>query len=120
MSRLSSQTHRNLGLVRSYTFRLCSRCAYDAYAGKAYQIKDIIHSQYYYPRDPGELPIVAIKPQSNVDQDGNGETCTSSRPLKEGEVGEWVLLDAVRFSKSAMKHAYRDLDTSYMRKHCCT
>jgi len=49
-----------------------------SWIGAAYQIRDVIKGQYYYPREP----------------DGNGETSPTPRPLKEGEVGEWVLLDA--------------------------
>ncbi|OJT12933.1 hypothetical protein TRAPUB_10498 [Trametes pubescens] len=45
--------------------------------GKAYHIKDIINGRYYYPHDP----------------DGAGEVSEESRPLKEGEVAEWILLD---------------------------
>jgi len=48
-----------------------------SWIGKAYQIKDIIVGRYYYPRGP----------------DGFGETSETSRPLKEGELAEWILLD---------------------------
>ncbi|KAI0961530.1 hypothetical protein AcV7_000610 [Taiwanofungus camphoratus] len=48
-----------------------------SWIGKAYQIKDIISGRYYYPQDP----------------DGAGETSEQSRPLKNGEAAEWVLLD---------------------------
>ncbi|KAI0639379.1 survival protein sure-like phosphatase/nucleotidase [Trametes polyzona] len=48
-----------------------------SWIGKAYQIKDIIAGRYYYPRDP----------------DGLGEVSEQSRPLKDGEVAEWILLD---------------------------
>ncbi|KAI0274667.1 survival protein sure-like phosphatase/nucleotidase [Gloeopeniophorella convolvens] len=47
-----------------------------SWIGKAYQIKDIIRGRFYYPRE-----------------DGLGETSDSPRPLKEGEVAEWILLD---------------------------
>ncbi|KAK7694628.1 hypothetical protein QCA50_001815 [Cerrena zonata] len=47
-----------------------------SWIGKAYQITETIHGRYYYPRE-----------------DGLGETSETTRPLKEGEVGEWVLLD---------------------------
>jgi len=48
-----------------------------SWIGKAYQIRDIIHGRFYYPRDP----------------DGLGEISDSPRPLKDGEIGEWILLD---------------------------
>jgi len=37
-----------------------------------------VNGKFYYPRDPA----------------GRGETSDVSRPLKEGEPGEWILLDA--------------------------
>ncbi|KAG9001927.1 hypothetical protein FRB94_000689 [Tulasnella sp. JGI-2019a] len=48
-----------------------------SWIGKAYQIKDTIKGTYYYPKGP----------------DGQGSTSEVSRPLEEGEVGEWILLD---------------------------
>ncbi|KAI0757010.1 sure-like protein [Daedaleopsis nitida] len=48
-----------------------------SWIGKAYHIKEIVNGRYYYPREP----------------DGLGDTSERSRPLQEGEVGEWVLLD---------------------------
>jgi len=48
-----------------------------SWIGKAYQIKDIIRGRFYYPRDP----------------DGLGEFSDVPRALKEGEIGEWILLD---------------------------
>ncbi|OSD03454.1 sure-like protein [Trametes coccinea BRFM310] len=48
-----------------------------SWIGKAYQIKDIITGRYYYPMEP----------------DGTGEVSEESRPLKEGELAEWILLD---------------------------
>ncbi|KAL4243544.1 putative tubulin-tyrosine ligase [Abortiporus biennis] len=49
-----------------------------SWIGKAHQIHEIIKGKYYYPKDP----------------DGAGEVSVAPRPLKEGEIGEWVLLDA--------------------------
>ncbi|KAI0825152.1 sure-like protein [Trametes gibbosa] len=48
-----------------------------SWIGKAYHIKEIVSGRYYYPREP----------------DGMGEVSEESRPLREGEVAEWVLLD---------------------------
>ncbi|KAI0691999.1 sure-like protein [Cytidiella melzeri] len=48
-----------------------------SWIGKAYQIMETTYGRYYYPRDP----------------DGAGEISESSRPLKEGELAEWILLD---------------------------
>ncbi|ESK88895.1 cytoplasm protein [Moniliophthora roreri MCA 2997] len=49
-----------------------------SWIGKAYQIKEITKGHYYYPTDP----------------DGRGETSLTSRPMKENELAEWILLDA--------------------------
>ena len=38
--------------------------------------------------------VVTPSPRLSV-TDGFGETSETRRPLKEGEVGEWILLDAV-------------------------
>ncbi|KAF9505021.1 hypothetical protein BS47DRAFT_1437345 [Hydnum rufescens UP504] len=49
-----------------------------SWIGKAFHIKEKITGRYYYPRQHPNL-----KP----------ETSHVSRPLKEGELGEWILLD---------------------------
>ncbi|KAF5390262.1 hypothetical protein D9757_002918 [Collybiopsis confluens] len=49
-----------------------------SWIGKAYQIKEVTKGSYFYPRNP----------------DGQGELALVSRPLKENEVAEWILLDA--------------------------
>lgn len=72
--------------------------------GKAYQIKDIIPGRFYYPRDPGKVSD-ACKCGTAINlftQDGLlAETSDSPRPLKEGEIGEWILLDGVSPSTRA-------------------
>ncbi|KAF8078600.1 survival protein sure-like phosphatase/nucleotidase [Lyophyllum atratum] len=47
-----------------------------SWIGKAYHIKDITKGSYFYPR-----------------HDGKGEMSTKARPLKPGELAEWILLD---------------------------
>uniref|UniRef100_A0A0W0G3G3 Survival protein SurE-like phosphatase/nucleotidase domain-containing protein n=1 Tax=Moniliophthora roreri TaxID=221103 RepID=A0A0W0G3G3_MONRR len=54
------------------------RALVESAIGKAYQIKEITKGHYYYPTDP----------------DGRGETSLTSRPMKENELAEWILLDA--------------------------
>ncbi|KAI0094916.1 survival protein sure-like phosphatase/nucleotidase [Irpex rosettiformis] len=49
-----------------------------SWIGKAYHITETIYGRYYYPRDS---------------EDGAGEVSETSRPLKDGETAEWVLLD---------------------------
>ncbi|TDL28463.1 sure-like protein [Rickenella mellea] len=48
-----------------------------SWIGGAFHINETIKGEYYYPRDP----------------DGSGERSKTSRPLKDGETSEWVLLD---------------------------
>ncbi|KAF8591830.1 sure-like protein [Ramaria rubella] len=48
-----------------------------SWIGKAYHIKEIVKGRFYYPKQP----------------DGLGETSDSSRPLRDGEIAEWILLD---------------------------
>ncbi|KZW02412.1 sure-like protein [Exidia glandulosa HHB12029] len=48
-----------------------------SWIGKAFHIKEDVQGRYYYPREP----------------DGLGETSLASRPLKDGEVAEWILFD---------------------------
>ncbi|CUA73995.1 hypothetical protein RSOLAG22IIIB_01516 [Rhizoctonia solani] len=47
-----------------------------SWIGKAYVIREVIHGQYFYPKE-----------------DGSGEKCDAPRPLEAGEVGEWILLE---------------------------
>jgi len=49
-----------------------------SWIGKAYHIMDVVKGRYYYPKG----------------EDGQGEISPSPRTLKEGEIGEWILLDA--------------------------
>ncbi|KAI0651833.1 sure-like protein [Trametes meyenii] len=66
-----------------------------SWIGKAYHIKDIIAGRYYYPQEPGMLSprCTGSYPQFAACEDGLGEVSEESRPLKEGEVAEWILLD---------------------------
>ncbi|KAG0708883.1 sure-like protein [Suillus ampliporus] len=48
-----------------------------SWIGKAFHITEITKGRYYYPKEP----------------DGVGEVSPCSRPLKQGEIAEWVLLD---------------------------
>ncbi|KAF8745549.1 hypothetical protein AX14_006872 [Amanita brunnescens Koide BX004] len=47
-----------------------------SWIAKAYFVKQTIRGSYFYPRD-----------------DGQGEVSVHSRPLKAGEIAEWILLD---------------------------
>ncbi|KAF9778186.1 sure-like protein [Thelephora terrestris] len=49
-----------------------------SWIGGAFHTAGTINGRYYYPKDT----------------DGQGEISSSRRGLKEGEIGEWVLLDA--------------------------
>ncbi|KAI0307830.1 sure-like protein [Multifurca ochricompacta] len=69
--------YKYLSRTLGWDVRVVIPSSQKSWIGKAYQIKDIILGRFYYPRDP----------------DGLGETSDSSRALKEGEIGEWILLD---------------------------
>ncbi|KAF8599135.1 sure-like protein [Ceratobasidium sp. AG-I] len=47
-----------------------------SWIGKAYDIRDVIRGQYFYPKE-----------------DGTGEKCDRQRPLGDGEIGQWVLVE---------------------------
>ncbi|KAJ7038175.1 survival protein sure-like phosphatase/nucleotidase [Mycena alexandri] len=49
-----------------------------SWIGKAFHITEVTKGRYFYPTKPDGL---------------TGETSETSRPLKEGEVAEWILLD---------------------------
>ncbi|KAJ7783810.1 survival protein sure-like phosphatase/nucleotidase [Mycena maculata] len=49
-----------------------------SWIGKAFHITEITKGRYFYPNKPHGL---------------TGETSETSRPLKDGEVAEWILLD---------------------------
>ncbi|TFY80117.1 hypothetical protein EWM64_g3891 [Hericium alpestre] len=68
---------RHLTRDLGWNVRVVIPSSQKSWIGKAYQITDVIQGRYYYPKDP----------------DGKGETSESSRPLKDGEVAEWILLD---------------------------
>jgi len=93
--------------------------------GKAFHIRDTIKGRYFYPREPGmsstnlrtedksdtlRPPLVSLSRDAvrllrsmlrwpltitTLTSDGQGEISNKSRPLKPGEVGEWILLDGV-------------------------
>lgn len=90
--------------------------------GKAFHIRDTIKGRYFYPREPGmsstdllmvekcntlrsppvplfryAIRLLPIEPLTHftLTPDGQGEISNKSRPLKPGEVGEWILLDGV-------------------------
>ncbi|KAJ7786336.1 hypothetical protein B0H16DRAFT_1490110 [Mycena metata] len=56
-----------------------------SWIGKAFHITEVTKGRYFYPTKPGASRATMVRAR-------RPET---SRPLKEGEVGEWVLLDGV-------------------------
>ncbi|KAF9270241.1 sure-like protein [Marasmius fiardii PR-910] len=64
---------RNLG----WNVKVVLPSSQKSWIGKAYHIKEIARGNYFYPREP----------------DGQGEISPVSRPLKDNEVAEWILLD---------------------------
>ncbi|KAJ8522523.1 hypothetical protein ONZ45_g899 [Pleurotus djamor] len=69
--------YRHLTKVYGWDVKVVIPSSQKSWIGKAYHIKEITKGCYYYPRDP----------------DGVGESSEHSRPLVEGEVAEWILLD---------------------------
>ncbi|KAN0128388.1 sure-like protein [Lactarius tabidus] len=69
--------YKHLTMTLGWDVRVVIPSSQKSWIGKAYLINDIIRGRFYYPRDP----------------DGSGETSDSSRALKEGEIGEWILID---------------------------
>ncbi|PPQ88622.1 hypothetical protein CVT25_010197 [Psilocybe cyanescens] len=71
-----------LGLYRHLTehlgwdVKVVLPSAQKSWIGKAYHIKEVTKGNYFYPK-----------------KDGTGEITARSRPLKNDEVAEWVLLD---------------------------
>ena len=67
-------------------------------AGKAYHIKEIVNGRYYYPKLPGTCAQSVYNKVTyfiGPFTDGLGETSDKSRPLRNGEVAEWIVLDGV-------------------------
>ena len=65
--------------------------------GGAFHTSGTINGQYYYPKDPGAVSLKGSVSagRSNPSPAGQGEISALPRGLKEGEIGEWILLDAV-------------------------
>ncbi|KAF7347813.1 Sure-like protein [Mycena venus] len=56
-----------------------------SWIGKAFHITEITKGRYFYPTGPVS--------NINIPDGLTGETSETSRPLKDGEVAEWILLD---------------------------
>jgi len=69
--------YRHLSQNLGWDVKVVVPSSQKSWIGKAYHITQIVKGRYYYPRDP----------------DGKGEVSSVSRPLKEGEIAEWILLD---------------------------
>ena len=83
--------------------------------GKAYQIMDTIGGRYYYPQEPGRHWFqVVLMMYSNfcVPIVGSGETSDQARPLKDGEVAEWILLDGVNILLQLYSKSSGSMDTN--------
>ncbi|KAH7100252.1 sure-like protein [Auriculariales sp. MPI-PUGE-AT-0066] len=68
---------QHLSQALGWEVRVVVPSSQKSWIGKAFHIKDEVKGRYYYPKEP----------------DGLGETSDTSRPLREGEVAEWILLD---------------------------
>jgi len=68
--------YRQLTEVLGWNVKVVLPSSQKSWIGKAYHIKEVTAGRYFYPKE-----------------DGNGEFSPKSRPLKEGEIAEWILLD---------------------------
>jgi len=66
----------HLTQVLGWDVKVVLPSAQKSWIGKAYHIKEITKGNYFYPKD-----------------NGSGELSSSSRPLRDGELAEWVLID---------------------------
>ncbi|KAJ7492595.1 survival protein sure-like phosphatase/nucleotidase [Mycena latifolia] len=68
-----------------------------SWIGKAFHITEITKGRYFYPTKPDGL---------------TGETSPTSRPLKDGEVAEWILLDGTpaTCANVGLHNLYGDID----------
>lgn len=69
--------YRHLTINLGWNVKVVVPSSQKSWIGKAFHIKEITKGRYYYPKEPN----------------GMGEVSSASRPLNEGEVAEWVLLD---------------------------
>lgn len=64
--------------------------------GKAYAISDVISLSYFYPQGQS---CFNLEPEFTADfsepEGLTGDITTTSRPLKDGESMEWILLSGV-------------------------
>ncbi|KAJ6575139.1 survival protein sure-like phosphatase/nucleotidase [Mycena capillaripes] len=68
-----------------------------SWIGKAFHITEITKGRYFYPKQPDGL---------------TGETSETPRPLKDGEVAEWILLDGTpaTCANVALHNIYHGID----------
>ncbi|KAH7915777.1 sure-like protein [Hygrophoropsis aurantiaca] len=69
--------YRHLTRDLGFNVKVVIPSSQKSWIGKAYHITETTEGRYYYPREP----------------DGLGETSYVSRPLRDGEIAEWILLD---------------------------
>ncbi|KAF9481410.1 sure-like protein [Pholiota conissans] len=88
-----------LGLYRHLTehlgwdVKVVLPSAQKSWIGKAYHINELTKGYYFYPKE-----------------DGSGETTIRSRPLRDGELAEWILLDGTpaTCANVALHNIYKD------------
>ncbi|KAF8872128.1 survival protein sure-like phosphatase/nucleotidase [Gymnopilus junonius] len=68
--------YRHLKLHLGWDVRVVLPSSQKSWIGKAYHIKEVTKGNYFYPKE-----------------DGNGEISPHPRPLEDGELAEWILLD---------------------------
>ncbi|KAF4623942.1 hypothetical protein D9613_001826 [Agrocybe pediades] len=85
--------YRHLTQELGWNVKVVLPSSQKSWIGKAYHIKEVTKGKYFYPRE-----------------DGTGETTLRPRPLKDGELAEWVLLDATpaTCANVALHNLYKD------------
>ncbi|EKM83862.1 hypothetical protein AGABI1DRAFT_110465 [Agaricus bisporus var. burnettii JB137-S8] len=68
--------YRHLTEQLGWNVKVVLPCNRKSWIGKAFHIKEVTRGFYYYPQE-----------------DGTGQVTDTSRPLKDGELSEWILLD---------------------------
>ncbi|KAI0732371.1 survival protein sure-like phosphatase/nucleotidase, partial [Fomitopsis betulina] len=69
--------YRHLAKDLGWDVKVVIPSSQKSWIGKAHHIHEVVNGRFYYPREP----------------DGEGETSEQSRPLRDGEIAEWILLN---------------------------
>ncbi|KAJ7630963.1 survival protein sure-like phosphatase/nucleotidase [Roridomyces roridus] len=84
-------------LQLGYDVKVVIPSAQKSWVGNSFRITEVTAGHFYYPTEPDGL---------------TGETSETARPLKAGEVAEWILLDGTpsTCANVALHNLYQDID----------